>query len=812
MDQSEVTLPVRIRPLTPDSGEATPMSNPRYSQEELKRYFSNPSARRAGSSTSGRTRGGLYRFFLRRFRNEDKAQAATALSLISGVLIVGTLFLGGWTLLIFDNLPEFEKLDNPDLQLATIAYTVDGKELARYAFQNRSWVKYEDISDHTVNALVATEDRRFHQHWGIDTRGILAAVVDMLRKGELRGASTISQQLARNLYDQEIGFEVSISRKLKEMVTAIRLEWRYTKREIIEMYLNTVSFSNNAYGIEAASRTYFDKPALELSPLEGATLIGMLKATTFYNPHRNPENARLRRNVVLRQMVRQGFLDLAFYEMHQEDPVETNYNPSAEVTATLAPYFAEQVRLWMRDWAQKNGHNLYTDGLRVFTPLDSRMQKLAQQAIDENMEGLQAVVDYEWSDRATTYHSWGTLEPYLQATGYEPWGNFWRRNPGLITASIRATQRYRSLVNQGDLSPYEAVERLRADEAFMDSLKTAKTRLQAGLVSIDPHNGHIKTWVGGRNLKTEWFDHVNKAARQPGSTFKPFTYTTAIDNGWSPHYQLPDSIFTYVDPVTKVVWQPRNSGNIITGRLMSLSEALARSKNTVTARVITQLVSPSAVASYARKMGITSPLDEVPALGLGTSDVTLLELTSAYGTLASGGLYHEPVFVTHIEDRHGNILYEHRTAEREALSQKTAYTMVDMLRGTINAPGGTAVRIRSQYGLGRYDLAGKTGTTQNSADGWFQLLHPQLVTGAWVGFNDQRVTFRTNFWGQGAHNAMFVVGDYFRSLVNSEEIDDLTEESFPYPVDVGMQYGPPPPGEEETPPNDAIDQGRRVQW
>ncbi len=766
------------------------MSDSRYSKEELERYFSDPSARRGGP---GRPAAGAKRGYLRRlFRNENQAQAAFPLFLVGGGFLAFALFLGGWALLLSDELPDFRQLDNPDLQLATVAYTTDGKELARYAFQNRSWTSYDDISPHAVNALVATEDRRFHNHWGIDPRGMAAAAVDVIRKGELRGASTITQQLARNLYNQDIGFEVSVSRKLKEMITAVLLERRYTKREIIEMYLNTVPFSNNAYGIEAASRTYFSKSAKELSALEGATLVGMLKANTYYNPYRNPENARRRRNVVLRQMASQGFVSQAFYDEHQADSVRTAYNPSSEVTAALAPYFAEQVRLWMREWAAENGHNLYRDGLRVHTPLDSRMQEIAQQAVDENMEGLQAVVDYEWSYGGKF---WDALEPYLEQTGYEPWARYWRNNPATLRSFVRGTERYRALRRQQEISPEDAVAQLSENAAFMDSLKTAKTRLQAGLVSIDPHNGHVKAWVGGRNLKTEWYDHVNKAARQPGSTFKPFVYTAAIDNGWAPWHQLPDSAFSYVDPVTRVQWQPQNADDRASGRMMSLAEGLAQSKNTITARVITELVNPEEVAKYAQRMGIRSELDAVPALALGTSDITLLELATAFGTLASGGLHREPVLVTRIEDRYGNILYEHTDSPREALSQQTAYAVVNMMRRVIT--DGTGRRIRGQFGLYEYDLAGKTGTTQNNADGWFGMMHPELVTGAWVGFNDRRVAFRTFWWGQGAHNALFLVGSYFRGLVDSEEVE-MSRDPFPSPEEAGWTYDAPGGEEQEV--------------
>ena len=790
------------------------MSKVEYTEEELNRYFSDAQARRSnGNGRRGRggsrrrSQNGLRGYFHDRFEDDEKAQAAFVLSLIAGAGLLVVFVLGIWTLLLLDDLPTFDQLDNPNFQLATVAYTADNRELARYAFQNRSWVTYDEISPHVINGLIATEDHRFYRHWGIDIPGIFAAAAEIITKGDLRGASTISQQLARNLYNQDIGFDVSLTRKLKEMITAVQLERRYTKREIIEMYLNTVPFSENAFGIEAASQTFFSRPAIELDPLDSAVLVGMLRATTFYNPHRNPNNSREVRNVVLNNMARHDFLSADFVEEHRDDPVVVEYNASAEVTASLAPYFAEQVRLWMRDWATENGHSLYSDGLRVYTTLDSRMQELASDAVQENMDGLQSVVDYEWSSSRSGSSS--ALDWYIERSGYEPFDYFWDSKRQLVNAFVRETTHFRSL-RQAGVSSDEALSRLRGNEAFMDSLKAQKTRLEAGMVSLDPHTGYVKAWVGGRDLATDWYDHVATAARQPGSTFKPFVYTAAIDNGWSPYYRLPDSTYTYVDPVTRQVWTPGNFDNSSTGDMITLRDALAQSKNTVTARVITQLVNPSQVAFYARRMGIESPLDEVPALGLGSSDVTLLEITSAYGTLAAGGLHYDPVMVTRIEDRYGNMLYEHQPTPEEALSEETAYTVVDMMRGIINSPGGTGSRIHWQYGLTDYDFAAKTGTTQNAADGWFILMHPELITGAWVGFNDRRVAFRSSFWGQGAHNALFLVGSYFRNLAASDEIQ-ISSERFPRPEEFDVHYDDrPEPGDDDSRRRD--DGDRRVDW
>jgi len=747
-----------------------------YSKEELSRYFQDAEARQ-GRGNNGpvpprpEKKRSLFDFIYRRFENPRKGQAAVALFAITAFMLVFALAVGTYVLSFADEMPSLQQIENPNFKLATIAYTADHKELARYARQNRSWVRFDQISPHVINALVAGEDHRFYNHWGIDHIRTLAIPYHILL-GDPQGGSTITQQLARNLYNEQIGRRVTVERKLKEMVTAVQLEQRYTKPEIIEMYLNTVEFGNNAFGIEAAARTFFGKKATELNELESATLVGMQKAITYYNPVRNPENAQRRRNVVLKRMVDLGYLPRAFYDAHKENPVEALYH-SSEITASLAPYFAEYVRNWMGEWAEKNNFNLYTDGLIVYTTLDSRLQELAQQAVDHQMEGLQAVVDYEWS-RAGNYYLGGETALYLKKTDYQPFAHFWESEHDLVDSFMRETARYRSLKKQ-NMSTAQALASLRENTAFTDSLRTAKTRLEAGFVSIDPRTGYVKTWVGGRNLAKDWYDHVAKAKRQPGSTFKPFVYTAAIYNGWSPYYMLRDSTFTYVDTAGNV-WQPQNSGEM-TGRMVTLREGLAHSKNTITGQLILE-VGPSEVVFFAKRMGIESPLDEVPSLALGVSDVTLLEMTSAYSTLANGGLRYKPTAVTRIEDRNGNVLYEATPAPTEALSEATAYTVVDMMRGVIQE--GTGIRINNQFKLGDYDLAGKTGTTQNSADGWFIMMHPDLVTGAWVGFNDRRITFRTEWWGQGAHNALFIVGDFFKAATEAPD-NLISKERFPAP-------------------------------
>jgi penicillin-binding protein 1A len=762
------------------------MPKPPYSDEEVRRYFQNPSARRASArpgAPSGQGGDGARREAPKRSTApaDPKGQALWGLKrVLLGVAILVGIGLVALGALAF-TLPGLEAIEKPDLSRSAVAYTADGVELARYyAGENRLWVPYDSISAHVVEALVSTEDKRFYDHWGIDVLRTAAIPYHVLT-GNPQGGSTITQQLARNLY-KTIGRDRSVVRKLKEWMTAVQIERRYTKREIIEMYLNTVEFGANAWGIQSASQTFFSKDAAGLDVLESATLVGMLQAVSRYNPVRNPENAQRRRNIVLSLMVENGKLAQADFNRLREQPVRTEFR-SFEITKSIAPYFAMYVQDWLKRWAKEAGHDenfIYQTGLVVTTTLDSRLQQRAQAAVDAEMPGLQAVVDYEWS-RQNGYSLGQDVQPYVRAArNVEPFAYFWNANPRIVNEWLKGTDRFRELRASG-VDEDAALQQLRRDEAFADSLRARKTRLETGLIAVDPNTGYVKTWVGGRDLKMDWYDHVVTARRQPGSTFKPFVYTVAIDNGYAPDQAIGGGPFTWVGegPCRGQRWSPGNMGG---GGNKSLRSALATSDNFVTARLVTQ-VNPRNVALYAQRMGITSPL--IPqgvraecymSLALGTSDVNLFELSAAYATLANGGLYNEPTVVTRIEDRFGNVLYEAEPKPREALTEETAYTVVDMMRGAVQH--GTAVRLKSMYGLGSLDLAAKTGTTQGNADGWFMAMHPELVVGAWVGFNDRRIAFRSTFWGQGAHNAMYVVGNFLKRVQESPVALDA-EAKFP---------------------------------
>ena len=746
-----------------------------YSDDELQQYFGDPEARRKAAASGAVT------------PTEAKRRSFKALKIV--LLGVAAVALGvvGYLLILSATLPPTEMIENPEHLESTVAYTADGVELARYYLgQNRTWVNAQEISPAMFDALVAMEDRRFYDHWGVDMRGFVAVAAGAVSGRGMRGASTITMQLARNLYEQ-IGFDRSVTRKIKEILTAIQLERRYTKGEIIEMYLNTVPWGHNAFGIEAASQTYFNKSAADLDVEEAAVLVAMLAGTTRFDPVRNPERAQTRRDVVLSQMVRNGTLQDSQYQALRADSIALEFTPYSH-TDNLAPHFAEILRAQLKEWGEANGYDVYSDGLVVHTSIDSRIQALAQKAVDAQTQKLQNIVDVEWANRR--FFSSKEEDPYASRVDEaESWNYFWASQKRLVDAFVRDTDRWRSLRRNG-MERDEAVAQLREDEAFMDSLKTVKTRLESGFVALNPKSGFVLAWVGGRDFVEDKFDHVMTARRQPGSTFKPFVYIAAIDNGYSPYYQLMDSSFVWSQPGLPD-WRPTNSGGS-TGDYVTLRTALGQSKNIPTAR-LTREIGPATVAQYARRLGVESPIEAVPSIGLGVSDVTLLEMVAAYSTLANGGLYHEPQFITRIEDRQGNVIANFEPQGREALSSSTAYTVVDMMREVVD--NGTGSRIRWKFGLREPDFAGKTGTTQESADGWFILMNPNIVAGAWVGWNDRRVAFRTDWWGQGGHNALHIVGDFAVNLAKSDipMASRLRSSRFEPPSGYVPPAAPPPP-------------------
>lgn len=724
-----------------------------------------------------------------------------------------TALLLAYVLILIPVTPGIKDLKQARAARASTLVSADGKEMASFDQGLQERVKLAQISPNVTAALVATEDKRFFQHHGIDFKRTAGAIYYSL-KGDAQGGSTITQQLARNMFPEEIGRSRNLNRKLKELITALKIEATYSKTEILEAYLNTVPFLYNTFGIEMAARTYFDKPASQLDILESATLVGMLKGTNYYNPVTNPERSVERRNVVLGQMLKAGIINEPRFKALIRKPLRVHFARQAERPGTDT-HFTAYVRKWLIDWADENDYNLQLDGLVVHTTLDYALQQAALHAVDRQANALQAVADVEWSQPGVNLSS--STGAYAAARGsVNPFQYFWQSHGALADAFVRETPEYRKAVEDGEAAPV-ALKRLKADRNFIANLHAAKSRLEAGFVALDPATGEIKAWVGSRDFQREQFDHVGKAARQPGSTFKPVVYGAALEKGLTPDRPYRDAVMSIKAGDGKL-WRPTDMTGT-TGNQMTMRDGLVFSKNTITAQVMQDVGLPG-IVKLAKALGINqSKLQSVPSLALGTSPVTLLEMVNAYATIAAQGDYRKPVFVTHITDRDGKIIARFgAVAPQRAMSQASAVTLIDMMRGVINRGTGTA--IRNRFGIAA-DVAGKTGTTQNNADGWFILMHPNLVAGAWVGFNDNRVNMRSAYWGQGGHNAVLLVGDFFKAALDSGKLDPAVQ--FPggargapprqeEPVEVieepgeMRQEGVPPPPEEQVEPEQMQDE------
>ena len=702
-------------------------SQPEYSREELKQYFSDPKNRHDG--------------FEHRKRDRIQQIALLAVAGISGLIAVFSLIITIFLIFLVNDLPSLDDLQNPKMNLATIVYSQDGKEMARYIKANRKMVELKDVSPYVKKLLLATEDKRFYDHWGIDLQRTLSLPLQWFR-GKTQGGSSITQQLARNLYE-EIGREKTFTRKLKEMMTAIELERNYTKEEILELYLNTTAYLYDAHGIEAAARTYFGKSPRDLSLAESALLVGMLQNPFLYNPAREDriDICTRRRNTVLELAQEQGVITVEEANAAKAEPIVVNIQRITP-QSNFAPYFAEYVRQWLTEWSKDKGYNIYTDGLKVITTLDSQMQEAAEAAAEKQGLYLQGVANAEY-----------------------PKGRF--DNFSDLKEFIKESEPYRQLKKK--VGEEKAYETLKQNKAFMDSLRTAKTRIELGLVAIDPNNGFIRAWVGGRDFSVDQYDHVGTAKRQPGSTFKPFVYTAAWESGFGLDYKFVDASVT-LNCEGAGRWQPKNSGSSGSGAFVPLNVALYKSLNTVTAQLACTVGSRKFI-KYAQDLGIDESLKNVnpsPAMALGTAEVTLIELGQAYTTFANGGIFHKATPIKQIQDRYGNVIADFYPSYKEVLNPNTAYTVVDVLRNVISK--GTAASLRGSFGIsGNYDIAGKTGTTQEASDGWFMLMHPDVVTGSWVGFNDRRIRLN-GAAGQGARTGMRVVGEFFKGLIQNQLI------------------------------------------
>lgn len=675
-----------------------------------------------------------------------------------GVLFV-IIFISSVGLGLFGDLPTFRDLENPKSNLASEVISADGKILGSYFIQNRSNAKFNELSPNLINALIATEDIRFYEHSGIDLKGTFAIVFYSVI-GKKRGSSTITQQLAKNLFPRkkQTIFNIGII-KMKEWLTAIKIERNYTKEEIITMYFNTVDFGSNSYGIKTAANTYFNKTPKDLSIDEAALLVGILKGTTVYSPVRNPERAKARRNVVLAQMEKYKFITEDELIEAQEKELTLKFN-STDHNLGLATYFREYLRLELSNWCKENKkadgteYDLYRDGLKIYTTLDSRMQQYAEEAVREHLVYLQKEFFKHWKGRI-------------------PWGS----NEDMIVQALKRSDRYISMKEDGfstdeietafntptNMTVFSWTGDIDTTMTPLDSIKYYKWFLRSSFMSMDPHTGHIKAWVGGPDYRYFKYDQVKLGKRQVGSTFKPFVYTVAMDNGWSPCFEAPNLPIVFEDFDN---WSPKNSDNK-EGGMISLRMGLANSVNLITAYMMKQ-VGPQAVVNVVKKMGITSEVPPYPSICLGTPDVTLYEMVGAYSTYANKGVWTEPVYITRIEDKNGNVLFEKLPRKVDALSEQTAYLMLYMMKGVIDK--GTGLRLRGPRYRFTQPIAGKTGTTQDNSDGWFIGVTPDLVSGVWTGGEDRTIRFRSTNLGEGANTALPIWALYMKKVYANPEL------------------------------------------
>ena len=692
----------------------------------------------------------------------------------------------------FGPLPTFDQLENPQNNLATEIITADSIVIGKYFFENRTSAVREDIPEQFINALLSTEDIRYRDHSGIDVRALFRAVYGVFSgKGQSGGASTITQQLAKMLFTKQPASGLDrVKQKLKEWVISAKLERRYTKDEILLMYLNRYDWVNNAVGIESASRVYFNKSPKNLNIQESAMLVGMLKNSALYNPNRRLELTQRRRNTVLSQMNKYEFISDTLYDSLVQLPVILDFKKASH-NSGLAPYFREYLRGEMKKWCSTkmksdgSSYNLYTDGLKIYTTIDSRLQKFAEEAVETHISDLQKVFYNHWEGY--------TNAPFPE--DFEP-----EQIDEIIDMAMRRSVRYKRLKSQG--KTIEQIRKVFNTKTEMklfswngkkdtvlsprDSLVYSKYFLHSGLMSMQPKTGHVKAYVGGTDYENFQYDHVTSGKRQVGSTFKPFLYSLAIQEGYDPCFQVPNVpvVFDKYKWRLEKDWTPKNSGSEeLEGLTLSLKYGLANSINTVTAYIMKQF-GPHAVVDLAKKIGVKSKILAVPSLCLGTFDLSVYEMVGAYSTFSNKGVWVEPVFVTKIEDKNGVVLERFIPESNEAMSEKTADIMVRLLQGVVDGVysptakkrSGTGVRLRYKYGF-KNEIGGKTGTTQNQSDGWFMGITPNLVTGVWTGCDDRSVHFRDIVYGQGANMALPIFAEYMQRVYAD------TANSKVYPLD-----------------------------
>lgn len=716
------------------------------------------------------------------YKNLYKGRAWYTKSLIGFVSCIAAFFIYlGMVdtnfLWLFGKSPGFSRIMNPETHQASEIYSADGKLIGKFFNENRTPVKFEDVNPTFWKVLVDTEDERFYKHHGIDFTGMLAAAKDMIVHHDARGASTITQQLAKNMFRVRTQYSTGLLgyipgikmlvMKSKEWIIATKLELVYDKKDILTMYANTVDFGSNAFGIKTACKTYFNTTPSELTLDQMAVLVGMLKATTYYNPRINPKNSLKRRNIVLSNMLRHNDINRAQYDSISAKPITLNYSVESNYDGK-ALYYREYLANYLKDWCEENDYDLYSSGLKIYTTLDSRMQEYAEQAAIKQMKIVQ---------RNFKNH-WGNEEPWQDENH--------KVIPGFIEGIAKKLPVYKYLSNKFENSPDSidyylnkphTVKLFDYEKGFieeqmstMDSIRYMVHFMHCAFVAMEPQTGAVKAWVGDINFNTWKYDKVT-AMRQPGSTFKLFVYTEAMNQGLTPCDKRRDEYFSMQvfdkKKNQEVTWAPTNANGSFSGDSMALKSAFARSINSVAVR-LGQEMGISRIVETAHKMGIKSPLDATPALALGSSDINLMELANSYCTIANDGVHHEPVVVTRIVDKDGKEVYTAPTAEEQAIPYRSAFFMQQLLMGGLREPGGTSMSFGGYLGDSYKDTdwGGKTGTSNNHSDAWFIGVSPKLVVGAWVGGEYRCIHFRTGTLGQGSRTALPICGYFVQALLS----------------------------------------------
>ncbi|RZJ73200.1 penicillin-binding protein 1A [Flavobacterium sp.] len=710
-----------------------------------------------------------------------------------------TLFflLASWG--VFGKMPDFEDLENPESNLATEIISSDGVTIGKFYNENRTMVKYEALPKHLVNALVATEDERFYEHSGIDGRRTISAAVKLGTSG---GASTITQQLAKLLFHGERSRNpiIGLTQKVKEWIIAVRLERQYTKNEIIAMYFNKADFVNTAVGIRSAAKVYFNKEPRDLTVAESAMLVGMLKNPSLFNPIRRMEKTKARRNTVLGQMVKNNFLTSAQKSELENKPIVLDFHPESHKEG-IATYFREYLRDYMRSWLKENkkpdgsDYDIYSDGLKIYVTLDSRMQEYAEEAVMRHLPNLQVEFDNQQKDNKN--------KPFVRISDAE--------TKKIMMSAMKNSDRWKEM-KANDKSEEEIIASFEKPTKMTvftwkgekdttmtptDSIRYYKSFLQTGMMAMEPRTGHIKAWVGGMNYKYFQYDHVGQGARQVGSTFKPFVYATAIEQlNISPCDSVLDAPFTIPKGRHNVTetWTPSNSDHQYRG-MVTYKKALALSINTVSAKLIDK-VGPDAVVDMTHKLGVKSQIPSQPSIALGAVEVTVMDMVAAYSTFANQGIYVKPQFISRIEDKNGTLIYEPMPESHDVLSKDVAFAVIRLLEGVTES--GSGVRLRTQGGGYGYErvtgypyvfrnpIAGKTGTSQNQSDGWFVGMVPNLAAGVWVGCEDRSARFKTITYGQGAVAALPIWGMFMKKCYEDKDLDVSTKD-FERPANLGIK-------------------------